>query len=126
MRTSTRLATLALLSGLLIPVAIRADDVSFEQKLPDRIAGFMSIPDFSLFKERFAKTSYGQLFDDPQVAEYRKQFEEMMRKSAEEENFLPPGIGLDDLFEIPAGEVAAAMTLPGRKPASFALSLSFG
>lgn len=126
MRISTRIATLALLSGLLFSTGLRAADIPFEQKLPDRIAAFMSIPDFSLFKERFAKTSYGRLFDDPKVADYRKQFEKMMRKSAEEEKFLPPGIELDDLLAIPSGEVAAAMTLPGRKPASFALSLNFG
>ena len=126
MRISTRIATLTLLNGLLIPTVLRAADVPFEQKLPDRIAAFMSIPDFSLFKERFSKMSYGQLFDDPQVAEYREQFETMMRKSVEDEAFLPPGIELDDLFTIPSGEVAAAMTLPGRTPSSFVLSLNFG
>lgn len=126
MRISTRVAMLALLSGLLIPATLPAADVPFEEKLPDRVAAFLSIPDFGLFKERFAKTSYGRLFDDPQVADYREQFEKMMRKSAEEENFLPPGIELDDLLAIPSGEVAAAMTLPGRKPASFALSVDFG
>jgi len=125
-RISTRIATLTLLSGLLITTSLRAADVPFEQKLPDRIAAFMSIPDFNLFKERFSKTSYGQLFDDPQVAEYREQFETMMRKSVEDGAFLPPGIELDDLFKIPSGEVAAAMTLPGRTPSSFVLSLNFG
>lgn len=122
----SRPALLALLSGLLIPVAIRAADVPFEQRLPDRIAAFVSIPDIAVFKTGFAKTSYGRLFDDPQLAEYRSQVEKLVRKSAEEEKILPPGIELDDLLAVPAGEVAAAMTLPGTKPASFALSLAFG
>lgn len=126
MKLSSRLVALALLSGLLIPAATRAADVSFEQRLPDGIAFFMSIPDFADFKERFAETAYGRLIDDEQVAEFRSQVEKMIRESAAEEDVLPPGIDLDELLEIPSGEVAVAMTIPGRKAASFAMSLDFG
>jgi hypothetical protein len=125
-RISSRFTILAVLSGLLIPAALFAADVPFEQRLPDKIAFFASIPEFGQFKERFANTSYGRLIEDPQVAEYREQLEKWMRASAAEENFLPPGIELDELFEIPEGEVAVAMTLPGRKASSFAVSLEFG
>lgn len=117
---------LAVLSGLLIPVTLRAADVPFEQKLPDKIAAFMSIPEFGKFKERFAKTSYGRMIDDPQLADYRQQFEKWMRASAAKEGVLPPGIELDDLLKIPNGEVAMAVTLPGRKASSFVISLEFG
>ena len=126
MRISSRFAILVTLSGLLIPAALRAADVPFEHRLPDKIALFASIPDFGEFKERFAKTSYGRLIEDPQLADYREQFEKWIRTSTAEENVLPPGIELDDLLKIPKGEVAVAMTLPGRKASSFAMSLEFG
>jgi hypothetical protein len=125
-RISSRFASLVVLSGLLIPAALQAADVPFEQRLPDKIAFFVSVPNVGEFKERFTKTSYGRLIDDPQVAEYRKQIEKWMRTSAAEEKLLPPGIEIDELLTIPDGEVSLAMTLPGRKAASFALSLEFG
>ena len=122
MKLSQQLALLA----LLVPAAVHAADVPFERRLPDRISGFVSIPDFGAFKERFVKTSYGRMLDDPQIATFRSQVEKVIRTAATRDNVLPSGIEIEDLLEVVSGEVALAATLPKNGSASLIFSLEFG
>jgi len=121
-----RTAVAALLGILLMPLAVCAADVPFERRLPDRIAAFASVPNFNEMKERFSKISYGRLFADPQLATFRDEFEKEFRDAVSTGDILPGGIEIDDLLEIPTGEVAVAVTLPKNGSASVVFSLEFG
>ena len=76
---------------------------------------YVSVPDCTKFGENFAESSFGQMVNDPAMADVRaevmKRFEEESKKAQEE-----IGMPLSDLLAIPTGEVAlAVLQPPGQK-----------
>ena len=79
-----------------------------ETLLPDTTVAFVSIPDVSEFVDRFDRTQFGKLMNDPIMepfrADLKRQFD--ARWSSLEEKL---GLTLDDLKGVPGGEAALAI-----------------
>jgi len=125
----TKAGTLLLAIALLVLAVGRnglADDqVSSDRRLPKNVVAYMSLRDVGDLKTQWAKTLFGQMYNDDALADFRsdvlKQFNEFSEKTQTE-----LGIGLDDLLSIPHGEIAAAgVVLPGGR-LSGVLFLDFG
>lgn len=83
-----------------------------EALLPDSTRGFLSITDVKVLSEHWDKTQLGQLVKDPVmkpfVEDIRRQFDE--RWTAIRQRL---GLTIEDLQDVPGGEVAVAAIQPG-------------
>ncbi|MBC8114228.1 MAG: hypothetical protein H7062_07620, partial [Candidatus Saccharimonas sp.] len=104
----------------------RADENAIGEKLlPKDTLLFFTIPDVSGFKEQFDKSSTGALFRDaefkPFLDDVKKKIEELSQKVQDE-----LGVSIDDLLELPDGEITfALMEKPARK-LSVVLMVDYG
>lgn len=100
--------TLFALIGGAVPSAWGAADAL----LPDSTRGFFCITDVKVLSEHWDKTQLGQLVKDPVmkpfVEDLRRQFDERWTGIRER-----LGLTLEDLQEVPGGEVAVAAIQPG-------------
>jgi hypothetical protein len=90
--------------------------------LPNTAKGYLSATDFPLLRQQWEKTQVGQLMDDPAMEPF---VEDMKREIQDrwfnlQERF---GLTIDDVQDVPAGEVTAAMFLLGpNQPAALFLA----
>lgn len=102
-----------------------AEDAIGEKLLPKDTLLFFTIPDVSELKEQFDKSSSGAMFRDPELKPFlddvKKKIEELSQKVQDE-----LGVSIDDLLELPDGEVTfALMEKPARK-LSVVLMVDYG
>ncbi len=107
------------------PIACAAEDAIGEKLLPKDTLVFFTIPDVSEFKEQFDKSSSGAMFRDaefqPFLDDVKKKVEELSQKVQDE-----LGVSIDDLLELPDGEITiAVMEKPARK-LSVVLMVDYG
>jgi hypothetical protein len=105
--------------------AFAADLAPTDKLLPPNVLVYFSVTDCTDFQERFAETGFGQMVNDPAMADVRaevmKKFEEAS-KEAEGEIGMP----LSDLMAIPTGEAAFAVLQPPGEKLGFMLFLDVG
>ena len=82
--------------------------ISIDRRLPPDVYAYITIPSVPELKKRFKASSFGELLRDKAFAEFLKDVEVAIKKgSAIIEKEI--GLKLDDLLEIPAGEIAVAV-----------------
>ena len=125
-RTHVTIVTVLLAAVLLAPSRpAAAAKVAVDQRLPADVYAYVSIPDVPAAKARFKASSLGQITRDPAFAEIVKQIEVQIKKgSAELEKQI--GIKLNDLLEIPSGEISIAVGKSDRPVPAIAVFLDFG
>lgn len=106
------------LRGLLILFVCLGGNLSLalgaaENLLPDTTRGFFSVTHVEVLRQHWEKTQLGQLVKDPVmkpfVEDLRRQLDERWTRLHER-----LGLTIDDLQEVPGGEVAVAAIQPGQ------------
>ncbi len=90
-----------------------------ETLLPKETVGFLAIPNVDTLDEHWKKTQIGQLMDSPIMQPFRKDLRQQMKEhwSDLRDRF---GLTLDDLKDVPGGEVSVALIEP--KPGTVAIA----
>lgn len=116
--------SIAILLGCLLPVARAADAVPADLLFTDRTYLLISVPDVDELKARWNASLTGRLLADPELAEFRSQFEPKLKKLLEgvEDEI---GMSPRELLTIPAGELAFAVLKPPRKPLAFVVLMRY-
>ncbi|WP_437230469.1 hypothetical protein SH661x_001984 [Planctomicrobium sp. SH661] len=107
-------ATTLALAGMFVASSFSAfadDEITADQRLPEGVLMYISIPDVLAAHESFQKTGMSELIHDPALDDFRKQliekFEEGKQKAEEE-----LGVTLSDLASLFAGELTLAVVRP--------------
>jgi hypothetical protein len=112
LRSLTNAAVLALAFAFTgAPALLVAAPPPSDRLLPATTKGYVSIPNPELAYQQWNKTQLGRLIDDPTmqpfVEDFRQQWKARLSKSNRR-----LGLTLDDLREVPGGEVAMALIQP--------------
>lgn len=84
-----------------------------EKIFPDTTKGFFAIENLKELETLWKQTQIGQLMNDPIMDAFKKDFRAQMAKRMEDRF----GFTLDDIQQIPSGEVATGMiAIPGQTP----------
>ena len=94
------LLTAALLSPSLFAASLPADKI-----FPATTKGFVSIQNLKEFGEQWKQTQFGQLLDDPLMADFKNEVQQQLTERMEQAF----GITLDGISSLPSGEVAFGM-----------------
>jgi hypothetical protein len=130
LRFLTRTAALAVMfaaAAACLPRAASAQStkVAIDRRLPPDVYAYVTVPSVPELKKRFKASSYGALLRDKAFEPFLKDVEVAIKQgSAEIEKQL--GLKLDDLLEIPSGEVAIAVAKSGRVVPAIAVFVNFG
>lgn len=94
-------------------VAETAAKTTAEQLFPDSTKGFFVIHNLKEFGDAWKETQIGKLMNDPIMEAFKKDFREQMSRRMEDRF----GFTLDEVSELPSGEVAAGMiAIPDKTP----------
>lgn len=120
---SPLLLLVAVVCGWAAPV--RAERPETVELLPDQTLVYVRIPSIPNLIDRFQQTSGGRMFDDPQV---RPLIEGLYGSASEEFQPLEEyvGLSLDELMQLPQGEVCFAMVAPEDGPLSVVFFVDVG
>jgi hypothetical protein len=102
-----------------------ADKVPSERRLPTETVGYFSVRDVQEFKQQWPQTLLGQMLAQKEMADFRDEFKAPLKQLSEkvQEQI---GVTLEDLLELPQGEVALAVLPPKGATLPAALLLDFG
>lgn len=112
--TFARCASIGLiLFAVLSSFQIASAQYRAEKIFPDATKGFFAIEDLKELETLWKQTQIGQLMNDPIMEAFKKDFRAQMTKRMENRF----GFTLDDIQQLPSGEVAAGMiAIPGQTP----------
>ncbi|MES2790064.1 MAG: hypothetical protein V4719_10610 [Planctomycetota bacterium] len=102
-----------------------ADAVPAERRLGTDVVAYLSIRNISELKAAWNNTQLGQLIRDKDLAPFLKQFEAPWAKLTEDFE-KESGIPLQDILEVPHGEIAIAAQYTVGKPMAATGLLDFG
>lgn len=127
-RTRTvALAVLVVAASVCLPrfASAQSAKISIDRRLPPEIYAYVTVPSVPDLKKRFKASSYGKLLKDPAFQPFLKDIEVLIKKgSAEIEKKV--GLKLDELLEIPSGEIAFAVAKSDRNVPTMAVFVDFG
>ncbi|MFQ5732862.1 MAG: DUF3352 domain-containing protein [Planctomycetaceae bacterium] len=125
-RTRATIVAALLTAACLYPTGpAAAQKVSVDRRLPPDVYAYVTIPSVPELKKRLKGSTYGEIYRDKAFAEFIKDVEVQIKKgSAEIEKQI--GLKLDDLLEIPSGEIAIAVGKSDRPVPAIAVFLDFG
>jgi Protein of unknown function (DUF3352) len=106
--------------------AVAAEKAPNDRLLPANTYLYVTVPNVTELKTRFAKTHTGQMLHDPKLADF---LGDVHKKLAEISDEVQKHIGvkLTDIFELPDGEVSLAVLLPtDAKKLAVAALVDFG
>jgi hypothetical protein len=113
-RIRRRIAVAVVLAALGIAGPVNGAGMApSEQVLPETTRAWVSAGDFRAARERFERSSYGQLLADPTMKPFLDGLREQVAKKGRN-RLASLGVTLEDLEKVPGGEVAlAAVEAPG-------------
>lgn len=118
-------ALVALLAVGLMPRPVAAQAVPSAKVLPTDVYFYFSIPSVQELKARWNKGEVGQIRKDPAfgdfIAELEKYYDQASQELEKETN-----LKLDDLLNLPSGEIALAVMKPPRGQLAAAAFVDFG
>ena len=91
-----------------------ANDSAFpdsQNVFPDTTVAWISIADPDGFSESFDRTQYGKLIRDPHMEAFVKSFREQLSKAGKQ-RLGKLGLTIEDLGQVPGGEIAVAAIVP--------------
>jgi len=94
--------------------SVWADEPAFPESqsvFPDTTVAWISIADPEEFGASFDRTQYGKLLRDPSMEAFVTSFREQLSKAGKQ-RLGKLGLTLEDLGEIPGGEIAMAAIVP--------------
>ncbi|NNJ25380.1 hypothetical protein [Alienimonas chondri] len=123
--TSCAAAAVLLAPALAAPTAAAADPVPAAKRLPPITYGFVSVPDMTTAKERFNATKASGMFTDPALADVRDMVGDKLEEGGEalRERL---GITLEELLDVPTGEVTFAVVQTAPRKVAVVGLLDYG
>jgi len=109
-RRRARLAVVAIVLAA-SPAAAEPAFKPSETVFPATTAAWLSIADPLALQESFDRTQYGKLLQDPSMEAFVKSFREQLSKAGKR-RLGKLGLTLEDLGEVPGGEIALAAIVP--------------
>ena len=101
------------------------DDAPSEKLLPKDTLAFFTISDVPEFRQKWDKTSVGQMLHDPQLKPFLDDIEKKIDEASKNmEN--ETGVSISDLLELPQGELTIALLEKPARKLSFVFMLEFG
>ena len=101
------------------------DDAPGEKLLPKDTLAFFTISDVPEFRQKWDKTSVGQLLHDPKLKPFLDDVEKKIDEASKNmEN--ETGVSIADLLEVPQGELTIALLEKPARKLSFVFMLEFG
>lgn len=102
------------------PTACAQSQPASEDILPEYTVGFLSVADVGQLRESIRSTQLGKLLQDPAMEPFLEDVRSQLRERINgiQERL---GVTLNDLAEVPSGEVALAVLLPAEGTAAAAL-----
>ncbi len=101
------------------------DAVPTARLLPPEVTIYATMPNVSEFKERWKQSLFGQLRQDPDLADFWSDVEEQLKEASSQlEQKL--GLSVNDLLQLPSGEVSVAVVQPAGKKFAIVGFLDFG
>ena len=106
-------------------LARAGDDAPGEKLLPKDTLVFFSISDVPVLRQKWDKSSMGQLLHDPQMKPF---LDDVEKKIEEASNDMEKeiGVSIKDLTELPQGELTLALVETAAKKLSFVMMLEYG
>ena len=102
-----------LISAALFCTSAYAASPSADQIFPDSTKGFFSIQNLKDFGKQWKQTQFGQLLDDPLMANFKNEIQKQLTERMQN-TF---GLTLDGIASLPSGEVAFGMlAVPNQVP----------
>ena len=101
----------ACVATLAANLATAASLAPSEKVFPDTTLAWMSVRDPQGFRERFDRSSYGQLIADPAMKPFVDGLKEQISHNGKQ-RLAKLGITLEDLAEVVGGEIAVAAIQP--------------
>jgi len=98
--TAALLFSTAVIPSSSFAVALPADKI-----FPDTTKGFVAVRNLHDFGEQWKQTQFGQLLDDPLMADFKNEVQTQITERLEQAF----GITLDGIASLPAGEIAFGM-----------------
>ena len=108
-----------------MPTPARAEAVPSSKVLPDDVYFYFSVPSVQELKARWSKTSFGQIQNDPAFNEFNGQIKELMDKAGREFE-QQTKMKIQDLLDVPTGEVAFSVIKPPQGALALVGFLDFG
>ncbi len=105
--------------------AADSDSVPTDRLLPRDVALYVSVPDVSDLKAKFAQTAMGAISEDSAFEPFKGELHKALGQLSEEWQ-QRIGVPLKDLFDLPSGEMALAVLTPPGKKMSAVLFFDFG
>lgn len=116
--------TLALLSVSLAPLFAQ-DEITADQRLPDGVLLYLSVPDVASAHESFQKTGMSQLINDPALEDFRKQLVDKFN-DAEKKVQDELGLAISDITALFSGELTLAVVRPAGQSLGGVLFMDIG
>ncbi len=91
-----------------------AEKIPSARRLPSRAYGYLSIRDAQELKQKFSASLFGQLLNQPELADVKENIYTVLKENAGEFEERT-GITLEELLSIPQGELAVALIKPPGK-----------
>jgi len=117
-------ATLALW-GVCVGSSFAQDKITAEQRLPDGVLLFVSVPDALAAHQNFKDTGISQLISDPALEAFRQQliekFQEVEEKAQDE-----LGLSISDITSLFSGELTLAVLRPAGQTLGGVLFMDIG
>ncbi|MDR0328779.1 MAG: hypothetical protein LBI05_10835 [Planctomycetaceae bacterium] len=107
------------IAAVLFCASLYAAAPSADILFPDSTKGFVSIRNLKEFGEQWKSTQFGQLLDDPLMAEFKKEIEKQITERME----TTFGLTFDGIASLPSGEIAFGMIAIPQKTPGFVLTM---
>lgn len=121
------LAAFVLTASLLVQATTgtAADKISTDRLLPENVAVYVTVPDVSALTTRWEESLYGEMQSDPAFDGFWEQLKEPIADFSRELK-ANVGVTLDDLLQLPSGEISLAVVQPTGKPLAVVGFLDYG
>jgi hypothetical protein len=115
----------AVLSVCGMVTSLQGAEVPIDQRLPEEVVVLLTCPSGAEFAERFQQTNFGQMIDDPALADFRKEIEAGL-ETAFEQAETETGLSWAELAALIEGEIAYAVVAPRGETMGMVLMLEYG
>jgi len=114
-----RLCLTLLFAAVMFVPPLSAASTPADRIFPEATKGFLSIRDLKEFGEQWKQTQFGQLLEDPLMADFKNEIQKRLTERME----TTFGLTLDGISSLPSGEVAFGMVAVPNQVPGFVLTM---
>src|SRR5262249_2270477 len=107
------------------PVAVAADGIPSERRLPLDVVAYGTIRSGNELKSEWSKTYFSKLFSERELSDFWQELKSQWGTISDKVRD-QTGLTLDEILTIPQGEISAAIMQTGGKPVAFVVLIDIG